>query len=439
MWHACCSTKGKNFQFRENAMSAKIIINSDDDITCPHCDTKFQLRDGIASHLIEKHEADLIEKLEESKTGLEEQIRKELERSLVKDKESQIEELTQQLQDSSEVAKRLEQRIEREKQKAADLAIESMKGESDELKHLLATQKKHIEDFRSREMQLRKEKASLEESQKNLELEVARKLDEEKKSIQESLEESFKLREAEFNKKLADAVKANEEMKRKLAQGSQQLQGEVLELELESFLATEYPLDEVEAVKTGARGADVIQNVRMRSGTECGKVVWETKRTENWSNNWISKLKTDMQSVNGNIGVIVTAAFPADEKSPMVVREGIWLVKPNLVKSLADALRSQLLEVQRQKVVSAGREQHIEAVYDYICSPQFLQRVKAVVDHQRVMKEELDKERNAMTRIWNKREKQIEGITNQMMSMAGELQGLADDGMPLLDQIGALE
>lgn len=420
-------------------MSVKIIINSDDHITCPHCDTQFQLRDGIASHLIEKHETDFLQQLEESKSGLEEQIRKELERSLVKDKESQIEELTQQLQDSSEAAKRMEQRIGREKQKAAELAIENMKLESDELKHSIAMQKEQIADFRNREMQLRKEKASIEESRKNLELEVARKLDEEKKSIQESLEESFKLREAEYNKKLSDAVKANEEMKRKLAQGSQQLQGEVLELELESLLATEYPLDEVEAVKTGARGADIIQTVKMRSGTECGKVVWETKRTENWSNNWISKLKTDMQSVNGNIGVIVTEVFPAEEKGSMVIRDDIWLVKPSLVKSLADALRMQLLEVQRQKVISTGREQHIEAVYDYICSPQFLQRVKAVVDHQRVMKEELEKERNAMTRIWNKREKQIDGITNQMMSMAGELQGLADDGMPLLDQIGALD
>jgi hypothetical protein len=148
-------------------------------------------------------------------------------------------------------------------------------------------------------------------------------LDEEKKAIQSNLEEGFKLREAEWNKKLADAAKANEDMKRKLEQGSQQLQGEVLELELESILCAEYPLDQIEAVKTGARGADVIQTVQMRSGTQCGKVVWETKRTENWSNNWVSKLKTDMQDVNGNIGVIVTSAFPAEEKQSMVVRDGI--------------------------------------------------------------------------------------------------------------------
>ena len=228
-------------------------------------------------------------------------------------------------------------------------------------------------------------------------------------------------------------------MKRKLEQGSQQLQGEVLELELENILAADHPLDNIEAVKSGARGADVIQTVRMRSGTECGKIVWETKRTENWSNGWIDKLKTDMQNVNGDIGVIVTAAFPSDIKEPMAIKGGVWLVKPNLVRSLVEALRSSLLEVQRQKAISSGREQHLEAVYDYVCSIQFMQRIKAVVAHQQEMKRELDKERNALTRIWNKREKQIAGITDQMVSMVGELQGLADDGMPLLDQIAELD
>jgi hypothetical protein len=357
----------------------------------------------------------------------------------VKDKIEQIDELNRQLVDKDQDKLRLEQRIELEKKKAADAAVDSLKQESIELKESLTRQNEQITRFRRQELDLRKEKEQLETAQKELELEVARQLDQEKKLIQSNLEEGFKLREAEFNKKLSDAARANEDMKRKLEQGSQQLQGEVLELELESQLATEFPFDDIEPVKTGARGADIIQTVRMRSGTECGKIVWEIKRTENWSNNWISKLKTDIQTASGNLGVIVTTAFPADEKESMVIRDGIWLVKPMLVKSLAEALRSQLIEVQRQKVVSAGREQHIEAMYDYICSPQFVQRIKAVVDHQQVMTDELNKERNAMTRIWNKREKQIDGITNQMMSMAGEIQGLADDGMPLLDQISALE
>jgi hypothetical protein len=415
------------------------MLLDEDKIACPNCEQTFKLKDGIAAHLIEKHEAAYESELEKSKSKLEEKIKATLERSLVKDKLEQIDELNRQLVDKDQDKLRLEQRIELEKKKAADAAVDSLKQESIELKESLTRQNEQITRFRRQELDLRKEKEQLETAQKELELEVARQLDQEKKLIQSNLEEGFKLREAEFNKKLSDAARANEDMKRKLEQGSQQLQGEVLELELESQLTKEFPFDDIEPVKTGARGADIIQTVRMRSGTECGKIVWEIKRTENWSNNWISKLKTDIQTASGNLGVIVTTAFPADEKESMVIRDGIWLVKPVLVKSLAEALRSQLIEVQRQKVISVGRDQHIEAMYDYICSPQFVQRIKAVVDHQQVMTDELNKERNAMTRIWNKREKQIDGITNQMMSMAGEIQGLADDGMPLLDQISALE
>ncbi len=420
-------------------MTAKIMIQANEQITCPHCEQKFQVRDAIAEHLIDQHEADYLKELDDNKEQIRTELRRELERSLVKDKQKEIEALQQQLLDSKESGDNLKRRLEREKQKAAEAALEQFREDELELKEKLERQTQQLATFRQHEKQLREEKARIEESRVNLELELQRKLDSEKEALRAKLEESYKLREAEYQKKLHDAALANETMKRKLEQGSQQLQGEVLELELENALSADYPLDNIEAVKSGARGADVIQTVRMRSGTECGKIVWETKRTENWSNGWIGKLKTDMQNVNGDIGVIVTAAFPSDIKEPMAIKDGVWLVKPNLVRSLAEALRSSLLEVQRQKAISSGREQHLEAVYDYVCSIQFMQRIKAVVAHQHEMKKELDKERNALTRIWSKREKQIAGITDQMVSMVGELQGLADDGMPLLDQIAELD
>lgn len=424
---------------REPNMTSKLILNANDNITCPHCEREFPIRDAVAKHLIEQHEADYLKQLNDSKEQMTAELRRELERSVVKDKQREIEELQQQLVDSKEGSEKLLSRLEKEKKKAAAAALEQFREDELELKEKLERQTQQLATFRQQEKQLREEKAQIEESRVNLELELQRKLDNEKEALRAKLEESYKLREAEYQKKLHDAAQANETMKRKLEQGSQQLQGEVLELELENILSADYPLDNIEAVKSGARGADVIQTVRMRSGTECGKIVWETKRTENWSNGWIGKLKTDMQNVNGDIGVIVTAAFPSDIKEPMAIKDGVWLVKPNLVRSLVEALRSSLLEVQRQKAISSGREQHLEAVYDYVCSIQFMQRIKAVVAHQQEMKKELDKERNALTRIWNKREKQIAGITDQMVSMVGELQGLADDGMPLLEQIAELD
>jgi hypothetical protein len=273
-------------------MPANIMLLDEDKISCPNCDQSFKLKDGIAAHLIEKHEAEYDSLLEKSKNEMSAKIKAQLERSLVKDKLDQIEELNRQLVDKDQDKARLETRMEQEKKKAADAAVESMKQESVELQESLARKNEQITGFREQELALRKEKELLENARQELDLEVARKLDEEKKQIKLSLEEGFKLREAEFSKKLTDAAKANDEMKRKLDQGSQQLQGEVLELELESQLATDFPFDEIEPIKTGARGADVVQTVKMRSGTECGKIVWETKRTENWSNNWLSNLRS---------------------------------------------------------------------------------------------------------------------------------------------------
>ncbi len=141
-----------------------------------------------------------------------------------------------------------------------------------------------MKEFREAELLLRKEKKEVEEQKKEFELSIQRQLDEQKSALRTEISHEYQMREAEFRKKIDDAHKANEDLKRKLEQGSQQLQGEVLELELEDMLTHAYPLDQVEAVAKGVRGADVVHTVILRSGTVAGKIIWETKRAENWSN-----------------------------------------------------------------------------------------------------------------------------------------------------------
>ena len=164
----------------------------------------------------------------------------------------------------------------------------------------------------------------------------------------------------------------------------------------------------VEPVRKGARGADVVHTVRQRSGAVCGKIIWETKRAENWSNAWVGKLKDDQQAAGGELAVLVSTAFPAGIAEPMVVYEGIWLVRPDLVRALAEALRTVLIESQRQKAIATGHEESKDALYHYVTSPQFAQKVRAVVDACAQMREDLEKERAAMARLWKKREAQIE-------------------------------
>ena len=183
----------------------------------------------------------------------------------------------------------------------------------------------------------------------------------------------------------------------------------------------------------------MIQTVKLRSGSICGKIVWETKRAENWSNNWIPKLKEDLQRVNGDIAVLVSTVFPSQVNDSIIQYEGVWLVRPELVSGLSAALRTVLIESQRQKTVSAGKGEQMEALFDYITSNQFAQRIRAVVENYETMQADLEKEKAAMQRLWKKRETQIGRISDQMLSVCGELQGLSSASAPMLEDIAGLE
>ena len=420
-------------------MSQKIILNADDSITCPHCDKAFPLADGLSHHLIEQYEDEYEAMLNKERAELEQRVSKEQQRKSAKQYQTQLDGLKEQLQESNELQKKSKTQLEAAKKKAAEQAREDADLQLRELKDELTNKDKKLVEFRAAEIQLRKEKKQVEEQKADMALEIERKLAAERRNIELKINESFSLKEAELKKKISDAQKANEELTRKLEQGSQQLQGEVLELEVESLLQQAYPFDEIEPVKKGARGADVIQHVKLRSGSICGKIVWETKRAENWSNSWIPKLKEDLQRVNGDLAVLVSTVFPADISESIVQYEGVWLVRPELVSGLSAALRTVLIESQRQKSVSAGKGEQMEALFDYITSNQFAQRVRAVVENYETMRVDLEKEKSAMQRLWKKREMQISRISDQMLAVCGELQGISAASLPMLDSIAGLD
>lgn len=420
-------------------MSKKILINALEKIACPHCDTEFPLQDGITNQLIEHYEQEYAGQLEQERAKLESRIAKDVEKQTAAQFQNQISQLQDDLNHSQSATQQAKKQIERARQEAIKAAKEEAEDQQRSLKQSLEQREKKLAELRDSELQLRKEKTELEDQQKELALEIQRKVDAERKRIEANSEETYKLREAEWRKKIEDAQRANEDMKRKLEQGSQQLQGEVLELEMEEELARRFPFDAIDAVRKGARGADVIQTVRLRTGATCGKIVWETKRAENWSNHWIPKLKDDQQEAAGEMAVLVTTALPADQKEPLTQMDGVWLVSPALALGLAQALRNTLIEVQRQKSASTGKGEKIEALYDYLCSPQFAQKIRSIVDSYETLRTDLEKEKAAMQRLWKKREAQIDRLTNNVMGMAGELQGLSGDALPDLDGIGMLE
>ena len=420
-------------------MSQKIILNGEDTVSCPHCEQQFPLREGLSHHLIEQYEQEYDEMLSKEKIALEERVSQEQKRKIAKVHESELATLKAQLEETKQAEKTLKKQSEVASKKAAEQVRVETSFELKLLQDEMAVKDKRLTKFRNEELLLRKEKKLVEQQKAELSLDVERKLDIERTLIKKKSSEEFSLKEAELKKKISDAQKANEELTRKLEQGSQQLQGEVLELELESLLGQSYPFDDIEPVKKGIRGADVIQHVKLRSGAICGTIVWETKRAENWSNNWIPKLKEDMQRESGDISVLVSTVFPANVDEVIIQYEGVWLVRPDVVSGISAALRTVLIESQRQKSVSVGKNEQMEALFDYVTSNQFAQRIRAVVENYELMRIDLEKEKAAMQRIWKKREMQIGRISDQMLSVCGELQGVSSYSMPMLDNIAGLD
>jgi len=420
-------------------VSQKIILNDDDKVSCPACETAFPVQAGLSHHLIEQYEAEYSAMLDKERESLEKRVIQEQQRKIAKVHESELQVLKEQLKDSQLAEAQFKKQIEAASQKAAERIRAETSLELKSLKDEMASKDKRLTEFRDMELLLRKEKKAVEQQKEELALEVERKLDKERLQLEQKINANFSLKEAELKKKITDAQKANDELTRKLEQGSQQLQGEVLELELESLLGQSYPFDDIDPVKKGVRGADVIQRVKLRSGVLCGTIVWETKRAENWSNNWIPKLKEDMQREAGDIAVLVSTVFPANLDESITQHEGVWLVRPELVSGLSAALRTVLIESQRQKSVSVGKNEQMEAMFDYVTSNQFAQRIRAVVENYESMRSDLEKEKAAMQRLWKKREMQINRISDQMLAVCGELQGVSSNSMSMLDSVANLD
>lgn len=424
-------------------MPQQIILSSEEVIVCPQCQHKFALGEGITRQTIERYEQDFETVLKERTAGLRQELEKEAERKLTKTYTVQLESLQEQLTGSQQALTEIKSRFEQVRQEAKAKALADFELEKKLLQQELSEKDGKLKELREQEMEIRQEKVKLQQSHREMELELQRKVDEERKKIEEQIRNSegerFKLKEAEYQKKIEDAQKSNEDLRRKLEQGSQQLQGEVLELELEGILKNSFPFDMIEAVRKGARGADVFQTVITRTGQDCGKIIWEAKRAENWSNAWVQKLKDDQREANAELAVLVTTVMPKQTTEPFCMVDDIWVVNFIAVRPMAETLRMMLIQTNKNKLVGLNKNEKMEALYHYLCSTQFAQKVRAVVDAFTGMKCDLDSERAAMARIWKKREHQIRRVTLNMVGMCGELQAIAQESLPQLDSIATLQ
>ncbi|GAB4180426.1 MAG: DUF2130 domain-containing protein [Rhodocyclaceae bacterium] len=340
----------------------------------------------------------------------------------------------------SQAAARLEHAVAEARARARAEADAAAAQRQQEQAAALACLKEELEDQRARarqaqqaELALRREKGALEERARSIDLEVARKLDAQKSALEESLRRSFaeegSLKLAEREKQIEDLKKLVAEMKRKSEQGSQELQGEVLELDIQAALEHQFQRDDIRPVPRGMNGADIIQEVRNGQGTSCGRIVWETKNTRRWQAGWLAKLKDDLRAAGGNIAVLVSAALPEGMHEFGLV-EGVWVASPRAWPALAVALREQLVQVAFAHAAAEGKQEKMEALYRYLAGDQFRARVQGIVEGFTALQDQLARERRAMEKLWKEREKQIERVILNTVGMYGEMRGIAGASLP---------
>jgi len=306
------------------------------------------------------------------------------------------------------------------------------------LRDQVKDQARELDEARRVELALRKREQALERKQADLEVTIARTVADERAKIVRDTEEraleQHRLKDAEKERQLADMRRQIEDLKRKADQGSQQLQGEAGEGEIEALLRQAFPMDEISGIGQGVRGADVHQVVVDARGARRGSILWECKNARHWSDGWIAKLKADQRSLRADAAVMVTAALPKDCRRFTLI-DGVLVTDFACAGALAAVLRANLLELAQARSAAIQKHDTLELLHRYLCGVEFRQRVEAIVDAFTKMRHELEQERRAAERAWARRVKQIDAVTFNVSGMYGDLQGL----LPSLPRIAPLE
>ncbi len=298
-------------------------------------------------------------------------------------------------------------------------------------KQLLEKQSK-VEEMQKFELELRKQKREVEEEKKQLKLEVERQLDEQRKEIEKSVTKQIldehRLKEAEKDKLISDLKVALEDAQKKASQGSQQSQGEVLELEIENQLRNAFPLDNISEIKKGIRGADILQEVIDRNGRVCGRILWETKNAE-WQGSWPTKLREDQRASKADLAALVSVNVPESINS-FVFQDNIWICTVDCFLALAYALRFNLIQVQQIKMSAASKGETKDELYDYITGLEFKHRVEAMVESFNNLLDDIEKEKRWFAAKWSRQEKSLRTLLDQTGSFHGELESIIGAKLP---------
>lgn len=382
------------------------------EIKCPNCGHQFEPNDAIREQVEtelrvkvadwqKKKNEEFQQKLDEERKLIQETMETNIRKSVAADYETQLKLAEQNNRDYEEKLKQARQQ-----------QLEFMKKELE-----LKNKEEELELSIQRKLQEEREKLSID----------IRKLEEQRMSARET---EFQLQLKELQKQLEDQKKLADEMRRKAEQGSMQTQGEVQELLLEELLRSAFPFDEVKEVGKGVRGADCIQTIRNPLGQDCGKIIFESKRTKDFGGDWIEKLKADMRSQGADIAVLVTQAFPKD-MDRFGEKDGVWICSFAEVKPVVQMLRFGIINAAGALRSQENKGDKMHMLYDYLTSREFAEQWQAIREGFMSMKLSIQKERDAMEKLWKAREKQLEKVMLNATYIRGSIEGISGQDVDL--------
>jgi hypothetical protein len=417
-------------------------------ISCSHCGAKIEISQALQGQI----EQQVLDAAHKQHAGELAKVRKEAEemarqaqraaqeiadRKLAGERELLIAKANADMDLAKQKLESELQSREKRQQAQSEMLLKSLKEDASakdqnnkELREQLSTMMQSLRDEKRA-----RENAEL-DAQRKMALEEAKI----REQVQKDADERQRLNLAAKEKTITDLQKALDDAQRKAAQGSQQLQGEIMELDLEKALADAWRDDDITPVPKGVNGADIAHTVRSPRGTDCGLMLWEIKRTKNWTEGWIPKLKEDVRSAKAAVAIIVTEAMPKQLEEDMGRLQGVWICKPKMAIVLGTLLREGLLNVARQKALADNRGDKAEALYNFVTSHEFVQQIENMVDTYSEMASQIQKERIAYQRIWSLREKQAQTLLFSTANIIGSMQGyVGQASMPKIKGLDLLD
>jgi hypothetical protein len=398
-------------------------------IACPHCHAEITLSESLVAPFLRGKE------LEFNRRDVE---LREREAGLKRDRDMLEQSLAERL---GYERKKLAEEEQRKARLALGVELETRQREVAELSELLEARSVKLAEAQQVQAEVVRKERALAEKERELDLTIEKRVTATVGEIharaRQEAEEALRLKVLEKEQLIVSMQKQIEEMRRRAEQGSQQLQGDVQEVELESLLISRFSRDTITRVPKGEFGGDVLHRVVSTTGVVAGTILWESKRTKNWSDSWLAKLRQDQRAAKADVAVIVSQALPKDVAHLDLI-DGVCVVSPQCIVPVATLLRKALLELAMARQSSEGRETKAALIYQYLTGPRFRQRIQAIVEAFSSMQDDLHAEKKALQKQWAKREAQLDRLINSTVGMYGDLQGIAGRSLEEIEELSVL-